>query len=1244
LQEPGKHLSIEELEQLANLAEAPPAVADLEPARQHLAECAHCQRQVELLQQTDRSLHALRTSVPASRTAACPDEQEWLRLAAGLLRSDEQQARLGHAATCDHCGSLLRQASEDFADELAPEEESLLHSLSTAQPEASRSLAERLAQTRETPRETTRGAQESRAAVRGVRDVRETPREAKPSVRRWFAWPALNYAAAAVAVVIAAALAFWPTPRPATQEAEQLLAQAYTEQRIMELRIPGASHAPVRVERGPERSRLSRPPALLEAEALIARQLRNNPNDANWWHMRGRAELLDWKYDAAIKSLKRALDSQPESSPIKIDLATAYFQRAEAEDRAIDYGMTIELLGQVLARNPNDPVALYNRAVAEERMFLYNQSIADWEHYLRVDPQGTWAEEVREKLDVLRKKLKAHEQSLQQPLASPQEFVQQAQGGDATRLAKLDARIEEYLEQALRQWMPVAFPVNPQRADPQQMQVTRDALQALAGLLSTKHSDRWLGDMLASSSAPTFPHAVQALANALDASAAGNPDATFAEATRAERLFREGLVTAGALRARLEQVYAKHRSIQGQACADDANQLSRELLGKGYAWAEVQLHLEWSTCSKMVARLRMAHEQLQQGLRASRRYGYGSLEMRSLYLAAELESNSGNREAAWSSSHTGLQRYWGGRFPLLRAYQFYGELGFLADDAQQWSRSVVFWREAVSVIARTENRWAEAVARHLLGSAAIRSGAHEEAREEFAKSQVLFSGLAQNDVLRIYRMDGQIYQAELATQNGSLDAALAILNEVQPTLLQISDRLILLHYYEALGTLHVRRRSYEQAEQAFATAIRLSGLGLSDLRDARERAMWMLAAARIHRGLVQARLQQGDRVGALTAWKQFRTSAFSGPSTSVGPFSGTGLREILISRTAIPQTDWKQAPSSLKHATVLSFAQFPDGVAVWLYDNRGIQFAWIAVRTVELTRKATRFAEECSRKETNAAMVKQAARQLYDLVIAPVASYLEPNRTLIIEPDGAISSIPLGALQDPSGQYLSDRFVMVWSSGVAYTQPFRDPPITLAQRALIVGGSAPGPDGSLPPLPDALVEASSVADRFPNATRLIGRRATFEAVRRALPTAEVFHFAGHAISNRERGGLLLEGGDSEKHSETILGSEQVRQLRLPRMRLAVFSACSTAAGEREGVSDPEGLVRSFQAAGVPNVVASRWNVDSRVTAAFMSEFYSALSSGQSVAQALRTASTLIRGRPETSHPYYWAAFQAYGHV
>ena len=89
------------------------------------------------------------------------------------------------------------------------------------------------------------------------------------------------------------------------------------------------------------------------------------------------------------------LDAQPDSPALLTDLATAYFQRAVATDRAIDYGQTIELLGRTLAKTPDDPVALFNRAIALQKMFAYNEAIRDWEHYLRVDPKGSWADEAR---------------------------------------------------------------------------------------------------------------------------------------------------------------------------------------------------------------------------------------------------------------------------------------------------------------------------------------------------------------------------------------------------------------------------------------------------------------------------------------------------------------------------------------------------------------------------------------------------------------------------------------------------------------------------------------------------------------------------------------------------------------------------------------------------------------------------------------------------------------------------------
>jgi CHAT domain-containing protein len=68
----------------------------------------------------------------------------------------------------------------------------------------------------------------------------------------------------------------------------------------------------------------------------------------------------------------------------------------------------------------------------------------------------------------------------------------------------------------------------------------------------------------------------------------------------------------------------------------------------------------------------------------------------------------------------------------------------------------------------------------------------------------------------------------------------------------------------------------------------------------------------------------------------------------------------------------------------------------------------------------------------------------------------------------------------------------------------------------------------------------------------------------------------------------------------------------------------------------------FLNAGVPQVMASRWNVDSRATAVFMNAFYDRLLKGQPAAVAIRAIASDIRKRPVGAHPYYWAAFSLYG--
>jgi CHAT domain-containing protein len=127
--------------------------------------------------------------------------------------------------------------------------------------------------------------------------------------------------------------------------------------------------------------------------------------------------------------------------------------------------------------------------------------------------------------------------------------------------------------------------------------------------------------------------------------------------------------------------------------------------------------------------------------------------------------------------------------------------------------------------------------------------------------------------------------------------------------------------------------------------------------------------------------------------------------------------------------------------------------------------------------------------------------------------------------------------------------------------------------------------------------------------------------------------------------LLLaseDAGNGGTEKLSLLNASTLDPSHVSHARLVVLSACSTASANLSLTADPDTLVRTFLLGGVPHVVASRWDVDSRVTERLMEEFYSRLFSGETVAHALRHVRMNMLAVKETDHPYYWAAFAAFG--
>jgi CHAT domain-containing protein len=198
-----------------------------------------------------------------------------------------------------------------------------------------------------------------------------------------------------------------------------------------------------------------------------------------------------------------------------------------------------------------------------------------------------------------------------------------------------------------------------------------------------------------------------------------------------------------------------------------------------------------------------------------------------------------------------------------------------------------------------------------------------------------------------------------------------------------------------------------------------------------------------------------------------------------------------------------------------------------------------------------------------------------------------------------------------------------------------------AGRALIVGASMASGEHQI--LPEVLAEARAVA-RFDNDPNLlVGDQATEPQVIAHLATASAIHFAGHA--ERQNGGthlLLASIKGASGLDAQWLDSEMLRKHPPRAARLAVFSACSSGkkeAGWNHGMGD---IVATLESQGVPDVVATRWQIDSGSAVPMMEVFYSGLARGFTVPQALTAARRSMVRDPRYRHPYYWAAWYASG--
>ena len=403
-----------------------------------------------------------------------------------------------------------------------------------------------------------------------------------------------------------------------------------------------------------------------------------------------------------------------------------------------------------------------------------------------------------------------------------------------------------------------------------------------------------------------------------------------------------------------------------------------------------------------------------------------------------------------------------------------------------------------------------------------------------------------------------------------------------------------------------------------------------------------MIALQIARGRSDEALRYSEQAKARVLWDWIRTQPAGGPAAS------QGLRPESAS--------WKIGPllrSLPPETVVLQYAVLPRMTVVWVL--RHDQAPWkttLAVGDRDLAERVAVLHSDLEKKRKDE--FQAAAASLYDTLIAPLETVLNPDERLVVVPDRALHRLSFATLWNRrTGRYLvQDHVLSVTPSLRIFVASLRRDAALRRNdnvRALVV--SDPAFDLTLyPELPRLSPRAADTTDaavtaNFPGSRVLRGESATRRAFLHAADRFELIHFGGHSVINPEFPLLsqMLFAPESGGQGRGVLYSRDILRQRFSRTRLAVLASCDTAQGRMNRTEGVESLVRPFLAAGIPAVVASLWSVGDESTADLFARFYTHLRSGFDPPAALRAAQVeTIESGGKAGNPLSWGAFEVIG--
>lgn len=329
-------------------------------------------------------------------------------------------------------------------------------------------------------------------------------------------------------------------------------------------------------------------------------------------------------------------------------------------------------------------------------------------------------------------------------------------------------------------------------------------------------------------------------------------------------------------------------------------------------------------------------------------------------------------------------------------------------------------------------------------------------------------------------------------------------------------------------------------------------------------------------------------------------------------------------------------------AALIYFIPLPDRTEMLVTLPDRIHRYTSKVTDVQITKVVRRFRDNLEDKTTNQ-YIEQAV-ELYDWLIKPMAGDLEKQKikTLVVIPDGALRTIPLGALREggPDGKFLIQKYDVAVSPGLRLMEISA---IARKDIDVLSSGLSEGKkvgETQFSALPHVKDELKDIHQIFGGTRKeLIDSTFTFQGVSDDVkdPKVTVVHMATHGVFSGDSKKTFLVTFDKNidlADLQMLIAPKKYGDNARP-VELLTLSACQTAKGDDRAAL---GLAGVAIKAGARSAYATLWSVNDDASARLIDVFYRQLHDHPEItkAAALRKAQEALIKDPKYSHPYFWS--------